>query len=117
MWQVAGSVAALHDAGGMMACSIGRFRIALYAAGQEVYATADVCTHGGAALSQGFLEGYIIECPLHQGRFDIRTGAAVHPPCKRAVRVFPVRLQGDAILVDISGDPDTTVSARTSPQE
>jgi nitrite reductase/ring-hydroxylating ferredoxin subunit len=104
-WQVASSRAALLEAGGIIACTVGRFRIALYAVGEDIFATADLCTHGGASLSQGFLEDYSIECPLHQGRFDIRTGAAVHPPCKRAVRVFPVRLEGESILVGIPPEP------------
>ena len=51
--------------------------ICLYRAAGAVYATDDVCSHGHANLSDGYLEGYEIECPFHQGRFDIRTGAVL----------------------------------------
>ena len=61
--------------------------IAVHAAGREVaiylvdgtvYATANRCTHGDASLCDGFLEGHEIECPLHQGKFDVRNG---RPTC------------------------------------
>lgn len=55
-----------------------------------VYAVADRCTHGKASLSHGHLDGWEIECPLHQGRFDIRTGEATAPPCRQRLAVFQV---------------------------
>lgn len=98
-WHEVGSLNALQAAdGGVMFATWDRFKLALYLVEDEVFATADLCTHGGARLSEGYLEGYLIECPLHQGLFDIRTGAVVGLPCKRAVRTFPVRLEGDAII-------------------
>jgi naphthalene 1,2-dioxygenase system ferredoxin subunit len=100
-WEPAATVASLRATGGIMGCEIDRFKIALYMVGAEIYATADMCTHGGARLSQGFLEDHFIECPFHQGRFDIRTGAVAAPPCKRPVKVFPVRIENHAILVGI----------------
>jgi naphthalene 1,2-dioxygenase system ferredoxin subunit len=100
-WEAATTIGRLREAGGLMACEIDRFKIALYEVGAAVYATADLCTHGGARLSQGYLEEFVIECPLHQGRFDIRTGAVTAPPCKRPVRVFPVRIEGQEVLVGI----------------
>ena len=56
-----------------------------------VYAVSDRCTHGKASLSHGYLDGWEIECPLHQGRFDIRTGEATVPPCTQRLNVFEVR--------------------------
>lgn len=100
-WEPATTIGGLRDAGGVIGCAIDRFKIAIYAVGTELYATADLCTHGGARLSEGYLEDYSIECPLHQGRFDIRTGAAVSPPCKRPVRTFPVRIENETILVGV----------------
>jgi naphthalene 1,2-dioxygenase ferredoxin component len=47
--------------------------IALYRANGEVFATDGICTHGNARLCDGFLDGYEIECLLHQGKFDVRT--------------------------------------------
>ena len=48
--------------------------IAVYTVGGAVYATDNVCTHGQARLCDGFLDGHEIECPLHQGKFDVRDG-------------------------------------------
>src|SRR3546814_1800357 len=65
-------------------CEAGGRELALYAVGVAVYATDNLCTHGLARLCDGFLEGHEIECPLHQGRFDVRTGKALCAPLKRS---------------------------------
>jgi len=67
---------------------VGELDIALYGVDGEVYATANLCTHGNARLCDGFLEDGEIECPLHQGRFDVRTGKALCAPQTGMSRVF-----------------------------
>jgi naphthalene 1,2-dioxygenase system ferredoxin subunit len=59
-------------------------KVALYRCGEEYFATSDVCTHAYALLSDGWLDGYEIECPLHGARFDVRTGAALTSPAETA---------------------------------
>lgn len=81
--------------------TIGDERIALYLFDGNVHATHNVCTHQFALLSDGYMEDGCIECPLHQGRFDIRTGAALCAPATTPVRVYDVRLEGDSIMVDL----------------
>ncbi|WP_280191054.1 non-heme iron oxygenase ferredoxin subunit [Delftia sp. PS-11] len=71
--------------------------IALYGVGGEVFATDNLCTHGNARLCDGFLEGHEIECPLHQGRFDVRSGQPTCPPVTSAVRSYPVRIEGGRV--------------------
>ncbi|CAB3788559.1 Naphthalene 1,2-dioxygenase/salicylate 5-hydroxylase systems, ferredoxin component [Paraburkholderia caffeinitolerans] len=73
--------------------------LALYRVGDCVYATADLCTHGRARLSDGFLEGHEIECPLHQGRFDVRTGTALCEPLTCDVARFDVRVENGDVMV------------------
>ena len=73
--------------------------IALYNASGEIFATDNLCTHGHARLCEGFLEGHEIECPLHQGRFDVRTGAPAGPPVTEAIRSYPVRIEGGRVLL------------------
>jgi naphthalene 1,2-dioxygenase system ferredoxin subunit len=73
--------------------------VALYGVGGEVYATDNLCTHGHARLCDGFVYGHEIECPLHQGRFDVRTGAATCAPATEAVRCYPVRIEGGRVWV------------------
>lgn len=78
--------------------------VAIYNLGGTFHATENICTHAMARLSDGYLDGDTIECPLHGGRFDVRTGAALTPPACTAVRVFPVRLDDGDILVDLGED-------------
>jgi naphthalene 1,2-dioxygenase system ferredoxin subunit len=63
--------------------------IALYTVGGDVYATDNLCTHGHARLCDGFLDGHEIECPLHQGKFDVRDGSPTCAPITQAVRSYP----------------------------
>ncbi|GGB53700.1 ferredoxin [Tistrella bauzanensis] len=91
-------------AGEGVACAeAGGHRIALYDVDGAYYATADICTHGRAFLSDGYLDGHLIECPLHQGLFDVRTGAPVGAPCTVAVRSFPVKLEDGMLYVEVGG--------------
>ena len=66
--------------------------IALYSVEGEVFATDNTCTHGHARLCDGFLEGHEIECPLHQGKFDVRSGAPTCAPATEALKTYPVTL-------------------------
>lgn len=75
--------------------------IALYGVDGDVYATDNICTHGHARLCEGFLEGHEIECPLHQGRFDIRNGAAMCAPLTEGIRTYSVRIEGGKVFLDL----------------
>ena len=71
--------------------------IAMYNAGGEIFATDNICTHGHARLCEGFLEGHEIECPLHQRKFDLRTGQPTCAPATEAIRSYPVRIEGGRV--------------------
>ena len=73
--------------------------IAVYNIGGEFFATSDRCTHKRARLSDGYVDGGVVECPLHFGKFDIRSGRALSPPCKIDLAVFPVKLQDAMVTV------------------
>lgn len=75
--------------------------LALYRVDGQVYATDNKCTHGNAQLCVGFLEGFEIECPLHQGRFDIRTGKALSAPLTEDLQSYPARIEGGKIQVQM----------------
>ncbi|POX42716.1 bifunctional 3-phenylpropionate/cinnamic acid dioxygenase ferredoxin subunit [Streptomyces sp. Ru73] len=71
----------------------------------ELYAIDDTCTHQDASLSDGWLEGREVECPLHASKFDLRTGAADAPPAKRPVRTHQVLVEDDMVWVALSEAP------------
>jgi len=75
--------------------------IALYSVEGKVYATDNVCTHGQARLCDGFLDGHEIECPLHQGKFDVRDGKPLCEPVTVAIRSYPVKIEGSRVFVQI----------------
>ncbi len=75
--------------------------VALYGVDGQVYATANICTHGQARLCDGFLEGAEIECPLHQGKFDVRTGKAMCAPLTEDIRTYPVKIENGRVFVSL----------------
>ena len=75
--------------------------MALYNAGGEIFATDNICTHGHARLCEGFLDGHEIECPLHQGKFDVRTGQPTCAPVTEAIRSYPVKIEGGRVFLAI----------------
>ena len=77
--------------------------IALYNLDGTLYATDNLCTHAFAFLSDGWVDGDDIECPLHAGRFEIKTGKGLGPPIPCDIKTYNVRLAGDDIQVQLEG--------------
>jgi 3-phenylpropionate/trans-cinnamate dioxygenase ferredoxin subunit len=75
-------------------------QIALFNCAGTFYAVDDTCTHAEASLSEGYLEGTEIECPLHGARFDLRTGEATWSPAFVPVATYEVRVEDDDVLVN-----------------
>ena len=75
--------------------------VALYEADGQLFATDNICTHAYARLSDGWLDGTTIECPLHAARFDICTGAVLDPPATEDLKTYPVRIAGDEIQIKL----------------
>lgn len=80
---------------------LGRRRLAVYDTPSGVYASLALCNHGGADLCDGYFDGHIIECPLHQGAFDVRTGAVAGAPATRPMRTFETRVLDGMVQVKI----------------
>jgi nitrite reductase/ring-hydroxylating ferredoxin subunit len=87
--------------GEMRHVEIGERQIALFNLGGDFYATDELCTHAFAMLTDGFVDGELIECPLHGGKFEIKTGKAVAPPCTVDLKTYQVKVEGDAVLVGV----------------
>ncbi|MCP3471658.1 MocE family 2Fe-2S type ferredoxin [Bradyrhizobium sp. CCGUVB1N3] len=67
----------------------------------EVFCTDGLCTHEKVHLADGLVMDYEIECPKHQGAFDYRTGEALRLPACVNLRVYPAKLEGRRISIDV----------------
>ena len=67
-----------------------------------VYATQDLCTHEHAYLSDGVVVDCVVECPFHQGRFDIRTGKALGPPVIEPLETYPIKIADGRLYVCVT---------------
>jgi nitrite reductase/ring-hydroxylating ferredoxin subunit len=73
---------------------------AVYNLGGDIFVTEDNCTHGMASLSDGTLEGDVIECPFHGGAFNVRTGEPVEPPCLIPLKTFAPIIDDGVVYVE-----------------
>ena len=80
---------------------VGTTTLAVYNIDGEFYATDNECTHSAASLADGILEGDVIECTLHFGAFNVKTGAAVQAPCHIPLRTYKVAVKDGQVLVDL----------------
>jgi len=72
--------------------------IAVYNIEGEFYATDDRCTHGLSSLAEGDLLGDEIECAMHFGSFNVKTGAPMAPPCTIPIRTYKVEVRNDDVF-------------------
>jgi len=79
--------------------------ILLVRVGEQVFAVQSTCTHQETWLDMGRVlpESFEIECPLHDGRFDLRNGQPTNPPVTEPIKTYSVRLDGDAVFVSEDG--------------
>jgi nitrite reductase/ring-hydroxylating ferredoxin subunit len=88
--------------GQMTGGKVGEVEVAIYNVDGKLFATENICTHEYALLTDGMLEGCVVECPYHQGKFDVSNGKVVEAPPYTSLRTFPVRVTGDDVEVLIS---------------
>jgi apoptosis-inducing factor 3 len=122
-WQKVASLDDLRDRGAVT-LDVADTTIALFQIGDEVFATNGICSHEFGLLADGYVDtaDCTIECPLHQAVFDIRTGKALSAPATRDLSVYPVKIDGDDILVDFEAAPadaptTTVAAAKALPRE
>ncbi|NKB59945.1 MAG: Rieske 2Fe-2S domain-containing protein [Alphaproteobacteria bacterium] len=73
--------------------------IALFNVDGEIFATHNICTHAFASLADGFQEGAEVECPLHEGRFDVKSGKALCAPVSEDLKTYEVKIEDGAVFV------------------
>ena len=76
--------------------------LAVWVVGDAAFVTDDTCTHGQASLIEGGTqEGFVIECGLHLGAFDIRDGSIASVPCTVPLRVYPTTVSDGEVYADL----------------
>ena len=75
--------------------------VAVFNVDGQFYVTDDACTHGPGSLSEGFIDGDVVECNFHNGQFDIKTGEIVSPPCMIPVKTYPATVEGGAVFIEV----------------
>jgi nitrite reductase/ring-hydroxylating ferredoxin subunit len=75
--------------------------LAVFNVDGQFYVTDDACTHGPGSLSEGFVEGDLVECNFHQGVFNIRTGEVVQPPCMVPVRTYRTVVEDGRVFIEL----------------
>jgi 3-phenylpropionate/trans-cinnamate dioxygenase ferredoxin subunit len=86
---------------GVIPVEVGGVEVAVVKSCGQVFAVRDECSHAQIQLSEGEVEDCEIECWLHGSRFDLRTGEPTSLPAYEPVPVYPVRIDGDDVLVDV----------------
>ena len=91
--------------GGVIKVETAGLTVAVFNLGNHFYVTDDNCTHGPGSLSEGCVEGDVIECDFHNGAFNIRTGEVVTPPCMISLRTFQTSVLEGKVFIDPAGRP------------
>ena len=99
-WIKAGTADSLPD-GESITVPAGRRMIMLVHSGGEYFAIEDICTHDGAELTGGAIEGAEVICPRHGARFCLRTGAVLSPPAYEPLRIFEARASAGRVEVRV----------------
>lgn len=93
----AGDVAA----GEALKIETGELTLAVFNLDGAFYVTDDACTHGPGSLSEGCIDGDVIECNFHQGCFNIRTGEVVLPPCMVPVKTYKTLVEDGVVYIEV----------------
>jgi 3-phenylpropionate/trans-cinnamate dioxygenase ferredoxin subunit len=75
--------------------------IALFMITDQIFAIADICSHDDGPLAEGDVEGHDVVCPRHGAHFDLNTGKALSLPAVVDIPVYPVKMEGEEILVGV----------------
>ena len=74
--------------------------LAVYNVDGEYFVTDDLCTHGPGSLSEGYIDGDVVECNFHNGQFNIKTGEVVAPPCMVPIKTYKTFVENGRVLIE-----------------
>lgn len=75
--------------------------VAIFNVAGDFYATDDTCTHEEYSLADGYIDGDVVECPLHMAKYNICTGKALSAPATVELAAYPIKIDDGAVLVDL----------------
>jgi naphthalene 1,2-dioxygenase system ferredoxin subunit len=99
-WTDVGSDADLFEGAGIAVTPAGH-DIAIFKLEDGVYAIDNLCSHGNAKLCDGFVEGYLVECPFHQALFDVRDGTVTCGPATEPAKSWPVKIENGRVFLNL----------------
>ena len=79
----------------------GNLSLAVFNVDGEYYVMDDLCTHGPGSLSEGYIDGDVVECNFHNGQFNIRTGEVVSPPCMIPIKTYPTTVENGKVVIEV----------------
>ncbi len=89
------------EVGGALKVERDDLTLAVFNLEGEFFVTDDACTHGPGSLSEGYVEGDVVECNFHNGQFNIKTGQVVAPPCMIPVKTYRTIVEAGKVLIEI----------------
>jgi nitrite reductase/ring-hydroxylating ferredoxin subunit len=87
--------------GSALKVETGELALAVFNVAGEFFVTDDMCTHGPGSLSEGYIEGDVVECNFHNGQFNIKTGAVVAPPCMVPVKTYKTLVENGRVVIEV----------------
>jgi nitrite reductase/ring-hydroxylating ferredoxin subunit len=78
----------------------GDLTLAVFNVDGEFYVIDDMCTHGPGSLSEGYIDGDVVECNFHNGQFNIKTGEVVSPPCMVPIKTYPTVVENGRVWIE-----------------
>lgn len=103
-WLAVGAFDELFEQSDCVGVQVSGRKVGLFRVEGELFAVDDICTHGNALLSDGDLDGYEIECPLHAGAFDLRSGKALCSPLLKNTRCHWVKVEDGVVLIQLASE-------------
>ncbi|MCC6776148.1 MAG: non-heme iron oxygenase ferredoxin subunit [Hyphomicrobiales bacterium] len=89
------------EIGAALRVEAGALALAVFNVDGTFYVTDDLCTHGPGSLSEGFVEGEVVECNFHNGQFNVRTGDVVAPPCMVPIKTYPAAIENGKVVIEV----------------
>ena len=87
--------------GSALKVETGSLVLAVFNVDGEFFVMDDLCSHGPGSLSEGYIDGDVVECNFHNGQFNIKTGEVVAPPCMVPMKIYKTVVENDRVFIEM----------------